>query len=911
MSSTPANEILPRALPAPLDVPLLVTKLRVPPAPEWLLARPRLLERLTEGTEGPLTLVAAPAGAGKTMLLGSWVRARRLPGPVTWLSLDPDDNDPSRFWAYVLAGLRTSGAVPPDSSLATLAPPRPGILDGFLPLLVNGFGELRGPVVVVLDDVHELTDKATLTGVEFLVRHAPPTLRLVLASRADPALPLGRLRVAGAVTEVRATELAFTRAEATELLTGLGAAALSDADATALWTRTEGWAAGLRLAALSLQHHPDPSGFVAAFSGDDRAVADYLLGEVLDRQPAEVRDFLLSTSVADRLTGGLADALTGGRDGARRLAELERINAFVVPLDPHRTAYRYHQLFAELLRAELRHRGAQEVAELHRRAARWHAANGVTVDGIRHALTAEDWESARSLLVERWPAVIATSVLTLRDLLQRLPAHLIRDDPELAMIGAHIRLDLDDLDGADAYLRLADASAAAVPEDRKGRFAVAVAVARLHRARLLGDLDGASTIGRELLECAPMLEETSQWFATRKGVQMVGLSNLGAAELWSGDFQSAAAHLEEGLAMAEGTTVTAGEEFAQLNCLSQFALLEVARGRLRRALERGQAAVTFAERRGWSHDLNAFGGHLALAWAHCHQGDVAAASRDLERGSQTVHERTAMVAAALVQSWLLATQGKPDTGLRVLRAAIVTVQAAGWQPPQFLAELMRTNEARLLVAIGDLQAARVLLVQADDGGSLGADAAVALARLQLAEGDPAGAADTVAPVLDGGPASTAHPIVLLDAWLLDAVVRAEAGAHDQAARSLEGALALAAAEGYRQVFIDGGAPVRALLAGHLERVTDHAALVAELLGLVGQQAPGARSPSGPKLVEPLSEREQTVLRYLASILTAGEIASELYVSPNTVKTHIKSIYRKLGANGRREAVNQARRLGLL
>jgi LuxR family maltose regulon positive regulatory protein len=340
-------------LPGFADEPLLATKLMVPQPPEWFVTRPRLLDALTEGAQGPLMLLAAPAGTGKTMLLGSWIHSGRHPGPVAWLSLDPDDNDRARFWAYVLAGLRASGAVPSDGSLAHLAPSSAGTGETLIPLLINGLGDLPGPVVLVLDDLHELTDAAILADVEFLLRRAPPQLRMVLVTRADPALRLARLRVAGGLTEVRADELAFSRAETAELVAAFGTA-LSDAQVTALWRRTEGWAAGLRLAALSLQHHPDPSGFVAAFSGDDRAVADYLIGEVLDRQPDDIREFLLRTSLADRLTGGLADALTGDQDSIRRLRELERTNAFVVPLDPNRTAYRYHQLFAELLRAELR-----------------------------------------------------------------------------------------------------------------------------------------------------------------------------------------------------------------------------------------------------------------------------------------------------------------------------------------------------------------------------------------------------------------------------------------------------------------------------------------------------------------------------------------------------------------------------
>jgi LuxR family transcriptional regulator, maltose regulon positive regulatory protein len=872
------------------------------------MARPRLFGLLSEGAKGPLTLVAGPAGAGKTMLLGSWVLSASLPGPVAWVSLDSDDNDPSRFWAYLLAALRASGAVPSDAILATLAPPRPATTEAFVALLVNGLAELPGPMVVILDDVHELSDDRTLASLNFLIRHAPLQLRLVLAARADPHLPLARLRVAGSVTELRAAELAFDRAEAAELLAGLGLA-LSDAEVEALWARTEGWAAGLRLATLSLQHDPDPAGFVTALSGDDRAVADYLLEEVLSRQPAERRDFLLRTSVADRLTGGLADALTGGRDGARQLAELERTNAFVVPLDPQRTTYRYHQLFAELLRAELHHQLPQEVAELHRRAARWHAIDGASADAVRHAIAAEDWGSAHSLLVERWGALLAASAKTLRDLLAALPPDLIRGDPELAVVAAHTRLDLDDLDGADAYLRMAEANAATVPEDRRGRFAAAVALGRLHRARVLGDLEAVQAIAQELLKLAPGLEETSKWFTSRGGVRLFGLANLGTAALWSGDLEAAARHLEQGLTIARATTMTAGEEIPLLNCMSQLALVEVARGRLQQAIERGQAAVALAERRGWSQLMQAFGGYLALAWVHYQRDDLVAASRYLERASQAAHERTAVLAVALVQSWLLASEGRSDTGLSVLRAAATTLDGnTEWQPPRVLADLTRVTEARLLAA-ANTQAARALLAQTNPELPP-VEEAVVLARLRLAEGDPAGAAATLAPYLHGDPVPPAHPFTMLEAQLVDAVAQQELGEHHQANRSLDHALALAGPEGYRRIFVDAGAPMRALLSRQFDRGTDHPALVAELLGMFDQRKPDVR-PTPAALVDPLTVREQTVLRYLRGNLSAVEIASELYVSVNTVKSHIKSIYRKLEVNGRRAAVNRARQLGLL
>lgn len=396
------------------------------------------------------------------------------------------------------------------------------------------------------------------------------------------------------------------------------------------------------------------------------------------------------------------------------------------------------------------------------------------------------------------------------------------------------------------------------------------------------------------------------------GLRLFGVVNLGTAELWSGELEAAARHLEEGLGLAETMTATAGEEFAQLNCLSQLALVEVARGRLRRAVERGQAAVAFAERRGWSQAMQAFGGHLALAWARYQQDDLSAADRHLERADHAARERTTMVAAALVRSWLLASKGHPDQGLTALRAAVGAVQdPTGWQLPAVLSHLALTSEARLLAAIGDTGAARALLARTDELESPTAQVAVVLARLQQADGDLAGAAATLAGCLHGDQAERIHPFLALESLVLDAVVQAELGADEHATRSLEQALRLAAPDGFRRVFIDGGTPVHRLLVRQLERGTEYATLVAGLLRAFGSWNGEMQvAPSG-MLVEPLTERERTVLHYLPSALTIAEIASELYVSVNTVKSHCKSIYRKLGASGRRDAVAIARRLRLL
>jgi LuxR family maltose regulon positive regulatory protein len=884
---------------------VLATKL-VAPLPRWRpVPRPRLLALLEAGTRGPLTVLAAPPGAGKTILLASWMMGGHPPGPVAWVTVDRGDRDPARFWAHVVAALRSSGAVPPDGLLAGLGQPAPDALQGFLAVLVNGLAELPGPVVLVLDDLHEATGP-TVAGLQFLLRHAPPQLRLVVATRADPPLSLNRLRVAGQLTEIRAAALAFTPAEAGELLAGLGVE-LPDLELETLWRRTEGWVAGLRLAALSLRDHPDPGRFVAEFAGDDHAVAGYLVEEVLARQPSEVQEFLLRTCVADRLCGGLADALTGRRDGERMLALLERDQAFTTGLG--RSWYRYHPLFAELLRAELRHRRPEDVPELHRRAAAWQAANGLVEEAVDHALAGGDPDGAAGLLAAHGFAVLLRGrAEALRELLGRLPAGKVRADRELAVVAGAGRLALGELEEADAWLELAGAR-------RRGPGA-AGSLAGLLRARLRGDVDGVVEAAGSLLASPP--EAGGGEGVAEADRRALALSILGAAELWSDRLDEAAAHLEESRAVAE----RGGRDYLVLDATGHLALLEAVRGHLARAHRLGREAADVVEGRGWSASAPAACGELALAWVAWCRDDLDGASDGLRRAGRAARagrDRPAVLAVALAEARLAASGRREDAGDGLARLRATLAEVAGWRPPRLLADAVRPAQARLLLAAGDETGVAGLFGGGDgDAGERPVAEAVILARLRLARGAPAAAAEILA-LLHGGQAASPHPATLIEAWLLDAVAHRRLADHTAAAESLERALALAAPEGYPRVFIEGGAPVRALLADHLHRGTAHRALAEEMLeGMLSQATGpialvggGRAPPTFPVLVESLSEREQVVLRYLPSMLSAGEIAAELYVSVNTVKSHIKSIYRKLDANRRWDAVRRARQLHLL
>jgi LuxR family maltose regulon positive regulatory protein len=865
------------------------------PVPRWApVPRRRLFALLDEGTKGPLTLLAAPAGYGKTLLLASWAATPRPPGPVAWVTVGPDDAQPPDFWRHVLAALAATG-IAPEGSPAGLDPR----LDGghlFVRSLAAWLAELPAPLVLILDDLHEATGEAVASELRLLLRFAPPQLRLVVATRADPPLSLPRLRVAGQLREVREAELAFTRSEAGDLL-GRQGVELSAGELEVLLRRTEGWAAGLRLAALTLREHPLPGRFVDELAGDDRAIAGYLLEEVLAVQPPELRAFLLRTSVPDRICGGLADALTGRADGAEVLARLEREHVFTMASGSGRDWYRYHPLFAELLRAELRHERPGELPALHREAARWQAANGLPVDAVRSALAGGDPDQAIGLLADGWLSLLVTGqAAALAELLARLPAERMRADPELAALAALSRLAVGELEEADAWLELVETGATGA--------GAALPLARLWRARLAGDAAGALAAAGPLLD--PGGDAAWERLARPDDRRTLALALLGAAELWDGQLEEAADHLERALADAG----RAGHELVELDTTAHLAMLESLRGNLGRAVELGRLALGRARRGDWPAAPVACA-ELAIASAAYYRDDLGAAAAGLERATRVAgRDHLTALGTAVLGGYLAAG---PDDQARALARLDAAVRATGDRPPRLLAAGARAARARLLAAVGDDTAAMASLDEDADGRE--PVEAVGLARLQLARGEPAAAVATLAPLLASAPGRppAAQPSVAIQASLVEAAAAQELGDHDAAARSLRRALDLAGPEGFRRAFVEGGTPVRALLVDHLHRVGSHRVLADTLLARL-RDAPAAGSSPGVAaavLVEPLSEREQVVLRYLPSTLSAGEIADELFVSLNTVKTHIKSIYRKLDTNRRWDAVKRARQLQLL
>ncbi len=878
------------------SIPTVATKLLIPPPARHLIERERLYETLDEGVRGGIVLLSAPAGAGKTVLLSAWIAARELPGPACWLSLDGEDNDVNRLLENLLSALRSAGAPEPGDALDGLVAPAGAGTERFLALLVNGLAELRSPLVLVLDEIHELTSPPAAAAIDFLVRHAPEQLHIVLAGRADPPLPTERLRAGGALTELRIAELAFNREETAELCKRLELA-LSDTEIDSLWARTEGWPAAMRLAALSLRGHSEPGRFLVEFAGTDRAVADYLIAEVLARLPEDSREFMLRTCLVDELSPELADALTGREGGTLPLMELERLGAPVQPTAVDGRWYRYHPLFAELLRAHLHHAHPREIPSLHRRAARWYAEQGRAMLAIRHALAGEDWQQAGGLIAEHWLELfLHGGTAAMRGPMAQLPPEVVASDPRLAAAVAGSRLQDGDLQDAERLLALAREVGEKTSQTR-----ATIAVVGLRHARLRVHPGDAERLARELSAAAHDCTRHC-WTALRS----FALCELGATLLWSGgDLETATAHLHEALALA---TEHQHEQIA-LDCLAQLAFVNVLRGELTQAQERSTRAVELAERRGWREGPAGACAQLAAAACAYHRGEFERGEGLLTGAAAAADtaETPVRMAVGLLQALTLAAAGQRSAARGTLKLSAIRSELSNGAPaPGFLRLMLDDAEPRVLMAAGEVEQARATLAGALEGAP---DSAVLLARqasFELRDGEPELARASLARARVAEQTPYPHLAVLIEQWLLQALAERATGEHEAASEALDRALALAEREPFRDAFLLNGPAVRELLELQARDGTAHPALLEVLLDGVGQGPMSAGAPA-----EPLTEREQRILRYLPTMLTNAEIGAEVFVSLNTVKTHLRSIYRKLDANGRAEAVEKARRLGML
>ncbi|HEX6620426.1 MAG TPA: hypothetical protein VF024_12240, partial [Solirubrobacteraceae bacterium] len=762
-----------------------------------------------------------------------------------WLSLDTDDADRRRFWRGVLAALAKATG---DDAVAALAvsPREPMRVGVVAPALADALEGAQQPVVLVLDDFHEVID-AVHEDLERLLRFPPPALRLVILTRADPPIGLARLRLDGRLTEIRANDLNFSLEEAGALFGALGVV-LAPEDLAPLWRRTEGWAAALRLAALSLQHHPDPRAFIEHFAGTDATISDYLVSEVLARQPPELRDFLLRTSIVETLSAELADALTGGTHGHAMLARLEQGAVLTTPLDERGTWHRYHPLFAELLRAELRAQLPDEVGQLHRRAATWLAAHGDNAAALRHAAAGGAWDLAAELTTTRWFHMMINGEMgTLRPILETMPRESVEASPELALAFGGALLARGDHARAQPYLRRAEEGAALVPPERQASFAASRAAMGLYEGRLRGDPKAALRAARDMLERDGVLDSGD----LSSGVRSFVLGQLGIVELWTGDLEAATAHLER----AHANALDGGNDWMALVAMAHLAVARAFRGELLRALRHADEAVRLAARRGWGRSEPAGAAYSVQAAVAIQRGQREEAEGLVARASDALHEtrdRPLRAVHSLNRALLLGDAGDPEAALSVLQVSRDDV--GEWPLLAALEDQLLAREALLRAAVGERELGRALLERAESEAATSMPVANALARLSLLEGDPGAARDLLAPHLGDG--HRAPVSVRAEAWLLDALALDALAEPDDAATSLERSLDLAEPAGLSRLFVEHGNRVRPLLHRHVGHGTSHPAMVGEVLETIEHRGSERSRPVAVLLADPLSERER-------------------------------------------------------
>jgi LuxR family transcriptional regulator, maltose regulon positive regulatory protein len=911
-----------------MPAPILAAKLYVPPAQPAAVTRSRLIEHLDEGLHRRLTLVSAAAGFGKTTILGEWVTGSGR--PVAWLSLDDGDSDPARFLAYLVAALQTIdiGEGVPEM----LDTPQPPPTEAILTILLNEFATIVDGFVLVLDDYHVIDAAAVDDALTFLLEHLPPQVHLIIATREDPRLPLARLRARGQLTELRAADLRFTLSEAAEFLNRVMGLDLSAGEIAAVEARTEARIAGLQLAALSMRGREDVPGFIEAFAGDNRYVLDYLVEEVLQRQPARVRSFLLRTSILERLSGPLCDAVTDQEESGALLGDLERGNMFVVPLDDRRQWYRYHHLFADVLQAHLMAEQPDQVTTLHRRASEWFEHNGSPADAIRHVLAAEDFGRAADLIELAWPAMRRSrQEATLLGWLKALPDELLRRRPVLDVAYAHVLLATGKFEGVEH--RLGDAerwleatsdvrarpitpSAEMVVVDNEAfrRLPGTIAIARAGLTLARGDVPGTVKYAQRALDLAPEDD-----LLTRGGAA----GFLGLVYWTSGDLEAAHRTYAAGMASLQ----RAGNISDAINGAIALAAIRIAQGRLREAMRTYELALQLATEHGNPVLQGTADIYVGMSELEREYNDLHTATQHLlkskEQGEHTGFPQN-RYRWCVAMARLREVQGDLEGALGMLQEAerlymsdfspnvrpIAALKARVWVAQGKLGKALGWARERGLSAHDDLSylrefehitMARVILARyKSDREERPIHKAMGLLErlLQAAE--------------EGGRTGRVIEILVVRVLAHEAL-----GERPSALVPLERALTLAEPEGYVRIFVDEGRPMARLLTDAASRgiMPDYTArLLAAFEAEEHKSAVGSHlshAPLDQSLIEPLSQRELEVLQLIAQGLSNREIGERLFLAVITVKGHNRNIFRKLQVRRRTEAVARARELGLL
>ena len=878
-----------------MSSPLLTTKLYIPPPRPDLAPRPRLIERLNAGLHHKLIFISAPAGFGKTMLLSEWTHQRggRVTPPlqVAWVSLDKSDNDPARFWAYFVAALQTVQANVGEATLAALRSPQPPPIEILLTGLINEIAAIPAPFVLALDDYHLIEAQPIHEALTFLLDHLPPQMHLVIATRADPPLPIARLRARGQLTELRADDLRFTVEEATGLLNEVMGLNLSAADMNALEARTEGWIVGLQMAALSMRGRKDVSAFIKAFSGSHRFVLDYLVEEVLDQQPGDVQEFLLRTSILERMTAPLCDVITDRDDSQSILESLEAANLFLVPLDDERHWYRYHHLFSDLLCSRLEHTQPNQVPTLHRQASEWYEQNGLIAEAVGHALAASDFERA-TRLIERaaWSMLARCEMATLLGWLDALPDDLVRSRSQLGILRAWalaITGQWDDVEACLSSMALSSVEGEA-------------AAVRAYIAGVRGDVPRTIQLAQQAQEQLPR----DNLFLRSQAVL-----SLGIAYFSNGEPVAASRALSEAITLSQA----AGQTYVTLAAMMALGHVQEKQGLLR------QAAHTFHE----ALELAAVHGARPLpvaGMAYVGLAEVLYEWNDLDGALRHAMEGIRLTKLGGFTSYLLAgyarlvqayqARGEVKRALEVLGKAEQLVRRHDYA---YMRGVIAGLRARLWVVQGNLtpasqwaQARRVSSV--DELDSAGEIEQMTVARVLIAQDRSSEALELLTWLLEAAQVVERMESVIKIMTLKTLAFQAQ-GNLDGALSVLEQALSLVEPEGYVRTFVDEGEPMARLLRHALSQgIAPN--YVAKLLAAFGEEV--QVTPSAMKsLIEPLSERELEVLRLIVAGLSNPEIARELVIAVSTVKSHVNHIYGKLGVESRTRAVARARELGLL